>query len=175
MITGCIHGRFQPFHNGHFEYMKEAFRRSDNLIIGLTQYEPEIFDPESPEHRMRAQDNPFSYWERSQIIMAAVADADIPLAKISIVPFPIHAPEKIKYFVGADCIMFTTIYERWNIDKIRRLKRCGFEVSVLWRRRRKQYEGKLVRNAIREHDASIRGLVPRGVYSKIAEVRPDLF
>jgi len=31
-----IHGRFQPFHNGHLEYMRGAADRSDELWIGIT-------------------------------------------------------------------------------------------------------------------------------------------
>jgi len=30
-----IHGRFQPFHNGHLEYMRGAADRSDELWIGI--------------------------------------------------------------------------------------------------------------------------------------------
>ncbi len=33
---GMIHGRFQPFHNGHLEYLLAALERCETLIIGIT-------------------------------------------------------------------------------------------------------------------------------------------
>ena len=30
-----IHGRFQPFHNGHLEYLAGAAERSDEVFIGI--------------------------------------------------------------------------------------------------------------------------------------------
>lgn len=33
---GMIHGRFQPFHNGHWQYARAALARCDVLIIGIT-------------------------------------------------------------------------------------------------------------------------------------------
>ena len=35
-----IHGRFQPFHNGHLEYLRGAAERSDEVWIGITNPDP---------------------------------------------------------------------------------------------------------------------------------------
>ena len=170
MSVGCVHGRFQPFHNGHFEYFKAAYERSSHLIVGVTQYELDILDTGSPAHRMHISENPFSYWERSQIIWAAVEAANIPRNMISVVPFPIHEPQQIRNYVDANCVMYTTIYDKWNLDKIRRLRENGYEVCVLWRRRVKEFEGKAVRAALRASPPSIRPMVPAGAYNKIIEI-----
>jgi len=37
--TGSIHGRFQPFHNEHLDYVLRALDRCDFLWIGITQYD----------------------------------------------------------------------------------------------------------------------------------------
>jgi len=36
---GSAHGRFQPFHNGHLEYVLAAQKQSDFLWIGITKFD----------------------------------------------------------------------------------------------------------------------------------------
>ena len=38
VALGMIHGRFQPFHNGHLEYMVAAAARCTRLAVGITRY-----------------------------------------------------------------------------------------------------------------------------------------
>lgn len=170
MIVGCINGRFQPFHNGHFEYLVAAAKRCDHLIIGITQYDPEVRDSNSPKHRMNEDDNPFTYWDRSRIIKAAIAKSELATKSFDIVPFPIHSPDILKNFVDPRSIMFTTIYDAWNIQKIRKLKESGFKVCVLWRRKVKEIEGKRVRAAMRHDFALFETLVPDGVASTVKDI-----
>jgi cytidyltransferase-like protein len=167
MTIGCIHGRFQPFHNGHFEYLKAASERCDHLIVGITQYEPELIDVGSPAHRMNEADNPFTYWERVQIIKAAIGSSAFKAKTVDFVPFPIHSPELVRNFVNPSSVMFTTIYDEWNVRKIRRLKEQGYQICVLWRRKIKEIEGKQVRMAMREDHARFKMLVPRGVIETV--------
>ena len=47
MKRGMIHGRFQPFHNGHLEYMRGAAERSDELWVGITNPDPARIMPEA--------------------------------------------------------------------------------------------------------------------------------
>jgi cytidyltransferase-like protein len=171
MSTGCIHGRFQPFHNGHFEYLQRAYALSERLIIGITQYDPVVEDSGSPSHRLDIIHNPFSYWERAELIRAAVRRGGLEETRTVIVPFPIHDPRMISSFVEHDCIMYTTIYEMWNIEKIRRLRRQGFKVEILWRRRVKQFEGRVVREAMRADRSWFELLVPQGVFETLANPR----
>ena len=171
MSIGCIHGRFQPFHNGHFEYLLAASELCDRLVIGITQYDPETTDRGSPPHRMAESDNPFSYWERLQIIRGAIAKSTLTKREVEVVPFPIHEPENIWRFVDPTSIMFTTIYDRWNVEKIRRLKDQSFRVHVLWRRRVKEIEGKRVRLAMRQYPLEFRALVPEGAFEVIEEIK----
>ena len=60
-----IHGRFQPFHNGHLEYLRGAAERSDEVWIGITNPDPERIKPEASDPlRHLPESNPFSYVER---------------------------------------------------------------------------------------------------------------
>lgn len=170
MIVGCINGRFQPFHNGHYEYLLAAARRCDHLIIGITQYDVDATDEGSPGHRLSLSDNPFTYWDRYRIIKSVIEKSELASRQIDIVPFPIHAPTTIKTFVDPETIIFTTIYDGWNVQKIRRLKENGFKVCVLWRRKVKEIEGKRVRLAMRNDLASFEAMVPSGVAPLVAEI-----
>jgi nicotinamide-nucleotide adenylyltransferase len=44
-----IHGRFQPFHNGHLEYLRGAAERSDEVWIGITNPDRERIKPEASD------------------------------------------------------------------------------------------------------------------------------
>jgi cytidyltransferase-like protein len=170
MIYGCVHGRFQPFHKGHFEYLEAARAQCDQLIVGITQYEQNLVDPESPEHRVRDAENPFSYWERCQIIWSIIDAAAIPRKKMDIVPFPIHAPANVRSYVPAECIMFTTIFDEWNRRKVMRLEGVGFRVVVLWERAQKEFEGRIVRQAFKVNRAEAQGMVPAGAFETICKL-----
>lgn len=156
---GAIHGRFQPFHRGHLEYALAASRLCHHLYIGITNYDLSAVDTASPQHRFDLTDNPFSYWERAAIVSVAVEAEGLSHEKYTIVPFPIENPNLIKNFVPSSTVMFTTIYEKWNIEKIKRLRSEGFDVCVLWRRRIKKFEGKMVRAILRDDPSKLTTVV----------------
>jgi nicotinamide mononucleotide adenylyltransferase len=35
---GVVHGRFQPFHNGHLEYVLSAKQKCDFLYVGIAMW-----------------------------------------------------------------------------------------------------------------------------------------
>ena len=49
MTRGMIHGRFQPFHLGHLEYLKGAAERSDEVFVGITNPDPAHVKPEASD------------------------------------------------------------------------------------------------------------------------------
>ena len=150
-VVGCVHGRFQPFHNGHLEYVSGAFRKANFLYIGITNFRLAESDPGSPDHRYVKEDNPFTYWQRAELIRATLTAEGVDRDRYLIVPFPIVEPSEIENFVPKNAVMFTTIYERWNIEKIRRIRQYGYAVCILWRRRTKLYEGRKVREIMRSN------------------------
>ena len=60
-----IHGRFQPFHNGHLEYLRGAAARSDEVFVGITNPDPRASSqrPSDPLRHL-PESNPFTYVER---------------------------------------------------------------------------------------------------------------
>ena len=128
---GSVHGRFQPFHNGHLDYVLEAFCRADFLYVGLTQ----IFRPRSDcidgAGRETAESNPLSYLERHDLIDAALVAAGIRRDRFQITPFPIETPERLPEFIPSGSVCFTTLVNDWNDEKVRRLNDCGFPIEIL--------------------------------------------
>src|SRR3954447_17185747 len=94
MRRGMIHGRFQPFHNGHLEYMRGAAERSDELWIGITNPDPERIKPEESDPlRHLPESNPFSYADRLLMVKAAAAELRLDPAAVHVIPFPVNEPE----------------------------------------------------------------------------------
>lgn len=169
-LIGAVHGRFQPFHRGHLEYVLAAMDRCEHLLIGITQFDRDIKDVRSPEHRLLVSDNPFSYWERTLLITSALMALKVSSDRYSFVPFPIHEPGRIGEFVPSTATMFTTIYDEWNEEKVHRLESEGYTVEILWRRPAKEFEGKVVRACIRENCEELREMVPVGTYEALTRL-----
>lgn len=130
LISGSVHGRFQPFHNGHLDYVLQAFAEVDFVHIGLTQ----IFQPKGIEDssaRNNADSNPFTYFERSELVSAALKDHGVPQSRFAIAPFPIETPAALPQFVPTSVKCFTTIVTEWNDEKISRLESVGYEIVRL--------------------------------------------
>ena len=113
------HGRFQPLHNGHMEYLLAAIKSSDFLFIGLTQ--PDIrslvFTP-GADHRALRYSNPLTYFERWQTIKEALEEEGVRSHRFAIIPFPIETPAKLPDFLPVSVECLTTVYEEWNLQKI---------------------------------------------------------
>ncbi len=134
-VIGCVHGRFQPVHLEHEEYIFKAFEKCDHLIVGITQYDNNsLVTCEADPHRSEAFSNPLSYEERVNLIRGLFEDRSIQTDKYSFSPFPIDQPEKMKLFIDTSVICFTTILDEWNEVKVRRLEHLGYRVEVLWNR-----------------------------------------
>src|SRR5271169_4771736 len=83
-----VHGRFQPLHNDHVEYIMEAKKRCEYLWIGITKYDVDQLNPLG-RHRERPEANPLTFFERIKIIKEALIDFDISPANFGFLPFPI--------------------------------------------------------------------------------------
>jgi len=132
MIRASVHGRFQPFHNGHLGYIEAALRRADHLYIGLTRVltEPGIGGDLAP-HRLRMRDNPFTYYQRCAIVQAALDSEGVDRSRWSVGPFPIEAPDRLPEFWPTEGLCLTTIVDAWNEEKVRVLRSHGYEVEIL--------------------------------------------
>jgi cytidyltransferase-like protein len=130
--TGIVHGRFQPFHLGHLEYVKMALSRCEFLYIGIANPDPSLTLPHKANtQRAERSSNPFTYFERLSMIKTTLAKHGYSTAKYEIVPFPINYPEFIEYYVPIDATFYITIYDEWGYAKKDALLKQGFKVHVL--------------------------------------------
>jgi cytidyltransferase-like protein len=164
-----VHGRFQPLHLGHLEYLLAGAARCDTLIVGITNPDPHqvAAEPTDPE-RGRPDANPCTYYERYLMIEAALVDADVPRDRLQIVPFPHSFPDRLWYYVPQDAVHLLTIYDAWGETKLDRLRSLGMSTELMWRRTDKPISGGRVRRAIAAGD-SWQHLVPSAVATVIKE------
>jgi nicotinamide-nucleotide adenylyltransferase/phosphinothricin biosynthesis protein PhpF len=167
--VGCVHGRFQPFHLGHLEYVLKAYELSNILYIGLANSDPtHINSDDTAPHRHLIEFNPFPYFARMEMVLGSIQEAGANLARIRVVPFPINKPELLVYYVPKEAIHLLTIYDNWGERKKQVLKEEGFSIEVLWRRTEKITTGTIVRQMI-ANGQSISHLVPQFVDSYLRE------
>lgn len=127
-----VHGRFQPFHNGHLAYVREALEQAEHVYVGLTRVltEPGIGKDVAP-HRLELKANPFTYFERCQLVNAALEGAGVDPRRWTIGPFPIEVPTRLPEFWPLAFPCMTTVVDTWNDEKIRVLREIGYVVEVL--------------------------------------------
>ncbi len=135
-----IHGRFQPFHNGHLEYLRGAAAQSDELFVGITNPDPQrIKEEPSDPLRHLPESNPFTYVERLLMIEAVAEDEGI---RAHVIPFP--------------------VFSEWGGTKLERMREAGYEIVVLDEGIDKEISGTDVRAALRS-GGEWEALVPLGV------------
>ena len=101
---GMIHGRFQPFHLGHLEYLQGAAAQSDEVWVGITNPDPTRVKPEpSDPVRHLPESNPYTYAERLLMVKAAAEEIEVD---VHVIPFPVNEPELWDAYVplGRDAV-----------------------------------------------------------------------
>jgi cytidyltransferase-like protein len=155
-----IHGRFQPFHLGHLEYLRGAAERSDEVWVGITNPDPaRIKEEPSDPLRHLPESNPYTYAERLLMVKAAAADAGID---VHVIPFPVNEPELWDAYVPRDVTQYIRLFSDWGGTKLERLRAAGYEVVVLDEGAEKEISGADVRAALRD-GGDWRSLVPPAV------------
>jgi cytidyltransferase-like protein len=158
-----IHGRFQPFHLGHLEYLEGAAARCEEVFVGITNPDQERIKPEAADPlRHLPESNPYTYVERLLMVKAAAADAGIEAERLHVIPFPINEPELWDAYVPGDVVQFIRLFSDWGGAKLDRLRGAGYEVVVLDEGAEKEISGADVREAMRA-GAEWEHLVPPSV------------
>lgn len=133
---GIFIGRFQPFHNGHLEVIKEALKEVDHLtiIIGTAQ-------------EFYTEENPFTTDEREEMIRAALDEAGI---KDYSIERAVDIPDDLKYAEHIKGIVprFDIVYAAESEHNRDIFKDAGFKVRMC--RRFSGLEGRAIRKAIRD-------------------------
>jgi nicotinamide-nucleotide adenylyltransferase len=170
VARGMIHGRFQPFHLGHLEYLRGAAERCDEVFVGITNPDPTRIRPEpSDPARHLPESNPWTYAERLLMVKAAARDLGLDLERVHVIPFPVNEPELWPAYVPDGVTQYLRLFSEWGGTKLERLQGAGYEVVVLDRGASKEISGADVRAALRE-DGEWEPLVPPGVAHVIREL-----
>jgi nicotinamide-nucleotide adenylyltransferase len=158
-----IHGRFQPFHNGHLEYMRGAAEHCDELFVGITNPDPTRVRPEAadPERHLPGS-NPWTYAERLLMAKAAARDLGLDLERVHVIPFPVNEPELWSAYVPSGVTQYLRLFSDWGGEKLDRLQAAGYEVVVLDEGAEKDVSGSAVREAL-SSGGEWEQLVPPGV------------
>ncbi len=150
MTRGMIHGRFQPFHLGHTEYLRGAVERSDEVFVGITNPDPTRIRPEASDPlRHLPESNPWSYAERLLMVKAAASDLRLDLARLHVIPFPVNEPELWPAYVPDGATQYIRLFSDWGGTKVERMREAGYEVVVLDEGAEKEISGADVREALR--------------------------
>ena len=160
MNLGMIHGRFQPFHNGHLEYLRGVAARSDEVFVGITNPDPQRVKEEASDPlRHLPESNPFSYVERLLMVEAVAEDEGI---RAHVIPFPVNEPELWHAYVPDGVTQFLRLFSEWGGTKLDRMREAGYEIVVLDEGAEKEISGAHVRAALRS-GGEWEALVPPGV------------
>jgi cytidyltransferase-like protein len=144
---GMIHGRFQPFHNGHLQYLRGAAARSERVLVGITNPDPRrVKEEPSDPLRHLPESNPYTYTERLLMIESVADDEQIP---VHVIPFPVNEPELWPAYVPDRVTQYLRLFSEWGGTKLDRMRDAGYEVVILDEGAEKEISGRNVREAIR--------------------------
>lgn len=162
------HGRFQPFHNGHLEYINDVLSTSpDILIIGITNPHGTERAHKTDSHRHLPDANPYTFMERALMVSRSVA----PVAdsvELFVVPFEIDAPDRWGH-IPRSAVQYVNVLEAWDQLKVERFRDAGFHVVEL--RRPRLTSGTAVRTEMRSSGVIPSDALPRASQELLAAMR----
>jgi len=177
---GAAQGRFHMIHWGHMEYLLECKNKCDFLYIGISDC-----DPQNAYFHKRYKDNgsndvyrslkepaiyTFTFFERARMITEAMALEGVDRSEFTVVPFPVHFPHLLKYYVPQEAVIYITVYDEWGEGKPSLFGSLGYETDLLWRRtmdERFTTATEVRRRMAKGEDYS--ELIPKGVLKVIKE------
>lgn len=154
---GLIIGRFQPFHLGHLEDVKNAAKECETVIIGIgsSQYS-------------RTDDNPFSGEERIEMIDDVLSSEGIENYTIFLVP-DVHKHDKWVEHVETIVPKFDIIYTENDFTE-KLFKAEGYKVKRV--PVHKGIRGTNIRKMIKEGNDGWKRLVPKKTAEFVEKNRP---
>jgi len=155
---GLYVGRFQPFHKGHLEAIKEVLDEIEELVIviGSAQYSHNI-------------NNPFTAGERLVMIRHALQEAGIEYSKLWIVPVPdVHLHMLWVSALEGYTPRFNVVYSNEPLTR-RLFTEAGYRVKSVRFFERKIFTSTLVRERMLK-DQNWTTLVPKSVAEFINDI-----
>jgi nicotinamide mononucleotide adenylyltransferase len=177
---GMVHGRFQPFHHEHLEYVLHGISRSKKCIIAITQPNiKQIAECDMLPHRGTPEGNPYSFDERRDMIKLSLENLGISPDAYVIEPFDVdHAKISIDSLVASHGkpVQFIKIFSEWELHKKQLFENAGLEIVVVRGHAsqitRKNVTGTLVRELVHS-DRNWRDFVPAGTHAVLSRVLQD--
>ena len=168
---GMIHGRFQPFHNGHLEYMRAARPLCQTLVVGITNPDPTtILEDPASSHRHLPEANPYTFFERLLMVREVIVAEGIPPTRAIIIPFPVNSPERWRSYLPHDVVHYVRVFSEWEQSKVDRLREHGYRVEILHPGIEKAVEASEVRRRMANGE-DWHSLVPPAVVRVIERLR----
>ena len=155
---GLYVGRFQPFHLGHLEAIKDVLKEIDELVIviGSAQYSHNIH-------------NPFTAGERLVMIRRALQEAAVDYSRLWIVPVPdVHLHMLWVAALEGYTPRFNIVYSNEPLTR-RLFTEAGYEVKGIRFYHRKLYTSTLVRGKMLKGE-NWTELVPKNVADFINDI-----
>ncbi len=155
---GLYVGRFQPFHLGHLDAIKEVLNKVDELVIviGSAQY----------SHNLK---NPFTAGERLVMIRHSLQEANVDLSKVWIVPVPdVHLHMLWVPAVEGYTPKFNALYSNEPLTR-RLFMESGYRVESISLFERQTYSSTIIRERMLK-DEKWTSLVPRSVTDFINKI-----
>ena len=155
---GLYVGRFQPFHLGHLNAIKEVLTKVDELVIviGSAQY----------SHNLK---NPFTAGERLAMTRHALQEANSDLNKVWIVPVPdVHLHMLWVSAVEGYTPKFNKLYSNEPLTR-RLFIETGYNVENIELFERQTYSSTIVREKMLK-DENWTTLVPKSVADFINKI-----
>ncbi len=130
---GMVHGRFQPFHHEHFEYVLNGIASSGFCFIGITQPNiKSVSECEMLPHRGTAEGNPYTFEDRKRMISLSLERWGVSADRYEIIPFEIDRPESsfpaLKERCEEGIVHFIRLFSDWELHKKKLLESHGMKV-----------------------------------------------
>ena len=157
-MRGLFVGRFQPFHNGHIQVIKDVLEENGEIIIviGSAQY----------SHRL---DNPFTAGERATMIRYALDEVKIPISKVWIIPVAdMHVHMLWVAKVVGYTPKFSVVYSNEPLTR-RLFMEAGYKVKSIPFHKRSIYSSTEIRQRMLTNK-DWKTLVPKSVATYIQEI-----
>ena len=155
---GLYVGRFQPFHLGHLNAIKEVLKEVEEvvIVIGSAQYSHNVT-------------NPYTAGERLVMVRRALQEAKIDDSRVWVVPVPdVHLHMLWVSALEGYTPRFNVVYSNEPLTR-RLFMEAGYKVKSIQFFERNVYASTIIREKMLK-DESWTTLVPKSVANFIAEI-----
>ncbi len=155
-MKGLLIGRFQPFHNGHLEAVRQILEECDSIILGI-----------GSAQEARTSPNPLSGGERITMIKKVIENREIK--PVEVYPIPdLNCHPAWPYYVEAILPDFEKVYGNSEVV-LDLFEEIDYETGTIDQLDREKLSGTEIRRRIRS-DMGWKDLVPEEVAEYLGDI-----